>query len=85
MIKTSGSLKWWLLQSIVVLASLYCYHLGLFDLLWTADLSKISWGILGIFVCVSAFIGYLTRQAEVAVRAGGERYEYFKKHLNTFI
>lgn len=85
MIKTSGSLKWWLLQSVVILASLYCYHLGLFHLLWIADLSKISWGILVIFSAVSIFIGYMTRKAEVAVRTGTEACEEFAKDFGTFI
>lgn len=59
-----GSLRWWLLQSITVLGSLYCYYLGWFHLLWTMDVSKISFIIITLYVGVTVLIGSMTRKAE---------------------
>ncbi len=73
----NASLRWWLLQSVTILGLMYCYYLGLIDLLWAMDVSKISFIILTIYTSATVLIGSMTRKAErdfVANRQHLEKY-----------
>ncbi|TFG93986.1 hypothetical protein E4H12_16010 [Candidatus Thorarchaeota archaeon] len=78
MVQFNGLLKWWLVQSTIALAFLYCYYLGLFHMLWDADVSKISFFILTLYVGVSGLIGLITSRAELA-------YTQHKKFIDVYI
>jgi hypothetical protein len=43
-------LKWWVQFSCIVFGSVVAYQLGWWHALWDADITKISIGILGVFV-----------------------------------
>lgn len=76
--KAHALLRWWLVQSTTFLAALYCYYLGLFDMLWTMDISKISFIIIALYLLVSGLIGTMTRRAT-------NDYETHRKFIETYV
>lgn len=50
-------LKWWLFIMLVVLASIFAGHLGVYGDIWENDKTKLSFVILGIFVYISGWCG----------------------------
>jgi hypothetical protein len=53
-------LRWFIVFLTSVVASGFIQHKGLFSALWIADLSGISFVILGIYAILTVFIGVLT-------------------------
>lgn len=54
-------LKWWIQVSCIVFGSVVAYQLGWWHALWDADITKISIGILGVFVVTMLLTGYLSK------------------------
>ena len=57
-------LRWWVIACSVLTASGYMAYQGLFEQLWVVDQSKISVGILFIFVVMSGFLGHITKHIQ---------------------
>ncbi len=57
------NLKWLLLFVSSLVALAVCSMLGLVQKLWDVDSTKISFGILMLYLLVSPFIGWLTAHA----------------------
>jgi hypothetical protein len=62
--KKSLFLQWWLLQLIIFLIAIICFKFGLFHQIWQKDSSYLCFVIMAIYVCVSAFNGYLCSKKE---------------------
>lgn len=56
----STLLKWWIQFVLIIFAGVMINHLGWWELLYQADLTKISFLILGIFGLAVLGIGYLS-------------------------
>jgi len=54
-------LRWWLIFCSFLIATAVIQHKGLFVALWIADVSKLSFFILAIFLIVSISIGFITK------------------------
>lgn len=54
-------LKWWIQVSCIVFGSVVAYQLGWWHALWDADITKISIGILGVFVVTMLLTGYISK------------------------
>jgi len=54
-------LKWWIQVSCIVFGSVVAYQLGWWHALWDADITKISIGILSVFVVTMLLTGYLSK------------------------
>jgi hypothetical protein len=54
-------LKWWIQVSCIVFGSVVAYQLGWWHALWDADITKISIGILGVFVSTTLLTGYISK------------------------
>jgi hypothetical protein len=54
-------LKWWVQFSCIVFGSVVAYQLGWWQALWDADITKISIGILGVFVSTTLLTGYISK------------------------
>lgn len=61
---SNGMLKWWVIVISILVAAVYCFILGYFHQLWSVDISKLSFLILGLTALVSVYIGHLTYRAE---------------------
>ena len=69
-------LRWWLMFCLFAIGSFAAFEFNLFHSLYDADASKLSFGILGLFVALTVYIGMLTRRT-MKDRAPSE------KQLNT--
>jgi hypothetical protein len=56
------NLKWWFIFCASMAALVTTGMMGLLDALWFADVSKLSFAILGLYFTYSAYLGYLTSQ-----------------------
>jgi hypothetical protein len=56
-------LRWWFMVSVMVLASVALYLQGIFGAVNTADFTKISFAIYGLFILMTAQCGYNTYRA----------------------
>jgi len=54
-------LKWWIQVSCIVFGSVVAYQLGWWHALWDADITKISIGILSVFVVTMLLTGYISK------------------------
>ena len=57
-------LKWWLFFCVQVVAYGLAWWYGVFNMMYAADFSKISFGILFVHLLGTLWIGSLTRKAE---------------------
>lgn len=57
------NLKWWFIFCASLAAVSVTGFLGLLNQLWFADVSKLSFAIIGLYFTYSAYVGYLTAQA----------------------
>jgi hypothetical protein len=53
-------LKWWIQVSVIVFGVGLMYHYDWWNMLWEADLTKLSFFILFLFVCSTLAVGYLS-------------------------
>lgn len=57
--KKSSFLKWWLLNSILVIIGFFCYKMNVFHEVYKKDSSFLCFVILGIFIVNSCYNGCL--------------------------
>ena len=57
-------LKWWLIFCLIILGIGISYHFNLHSLLYYADVSKLSFIIITIFIFTSVWIGRKTFDLE---------------------
>ena len=50
-------LEWWWFFCSLILITFICYTLGVFEAIWTADQTKISFMILSLFTVMSLYCG----------------------------
>ncbi len=53
-------LKWWLIFCVLILGSVICFHFNIHEVLYEADVTRLSFLILSIFLCTSIWIGRKT-------------------------
>lgn len=53
-------LNWWIIFNLIIVGSILCYILGVFDMTNKADVTKISFGIYAIFLIFSVRTGVYT-------------------------
>lgn len=53
-------LRWWFIIVLSVFGLIATGSYGLLSKLWVVDITKISFIILFIYICISLFIGYMT-------------------------
>lgn len=53
-------LKWWLFFVLIIISSIICYDLGIFEEIYEKDNSYLSWFILAIFYYMSCWCGFKT-------------------------
>ena len=61
-------LKWWIQVIAIGFASIFAYKLGWFEALWYADITKISFVILTIFIittCTTGFMSFNSSNPEI--------------------
>lgn len=58
----NGFLKWWLIFCISLLGAYIAYHFGLMHQIWESDQTKISFGIMALYVLASLNLGMSTYQ-----------------------
>ena len=58
-------LKWWLIFCITVLGLLTCVYFNIHKELYVADVTRLSFFILSIFICTSIWIGTKTYKVGV--------------------
>ncbi len=56
----SKTLRWWLFFCISLTVMGVAYYFGLFHELYEKDVTKISFGIIGLYIFTSLYIGKLT-------------------------
>ena len=64
-------LKWWLIFCLVILGGIISIYFGMHTRLYEADVTKLSFVILGIFILTSGWIGKKT--ADLAYREDYEQ------------
>lgn len=57
--KNTAFLRWWLLNSILIITSFICYKLNIFNEIYKKDSSYLCFVIIGIFVIISCYNGKL--------------------------
>jgi len=55
--------RWMLLFLLMLMGFLAMAYFGIWHLMWFADISKISFGILTLFLLLSLHVGYMTHRA----------------------
>jgi hypothetical protein len=61
------NLRWALIFSASLAALLLCAILGLLKALWEVDTSRISFAVIGLYLLVSPFVGWLTSAAPAPI------------------
>jgi hypothetical protein len=59
--KNAPLLKWWIQFTASAFGAAIAWHLGWWDALWYADVTKISIAILAIFVFATILTGYISK------------------------
>ena len=59
--KNAPLLKWWIQFTASAFGAAIAWHLGWWDALWYADVTKISMAILAIFVFATLLTGYISK------------------------
>lgn len=72
------NLKWWFIFCASIAAVVATGFLGLLNSLWIADVSKLSFAILGLYFTYSAYVGYLTSQTTHRCKVN-----FIKKNVKT--
>ena len=54
-------LKWWVQVTCIIFASVVASEMGWWQALWDADVTKISVGILAVFVLTTMLTGYISK------------------------
>ena len=58
-------LKWWLIFCIIILGLVTCFYFNIHKVLYEADVTRLSFFILSIFICTSIWIGTKTYKVGV--------------------
>ena len=66
-------LQWWLFASIVVAGFVLGYYEGVFHMIWDADITKLSFLIIGLFCVTSLWCGIQTWRASYLYDHSGEQ------------
>jgi hypothetical protein len=57
---TPQLLKWWIQAVAIGFASVFVYKIGWFEALWYADITKISFVIIAIFIITTCTTGFMS-------------------------
>jgi len=69
--KTTPFLKWWIQLTAITFGAAIAWHLGWWESLWYADITKISMAILALFVGATLLTGYISKYDNARTRHYG--------------
>jgi hypothetical protein len=71
-------LRWWLLTCVSVIFQIILQHRGIFSIMWVADVSKISFIIIGLYFILTFFTGVITHRLNKENLSDEDRSTYIR-------
>lgn len=70
-------MKWWIQSVVIIFAAIMIQHLGWWEALWNADQTKISVGIIGIFILTTGTTGFISKHNTKEILEKYQNYVWF--------